>query len=192
MNSFYSEDELKQIGFRSIGKNVLISRKSSLYSANNISVGDNVRIDDFCILSGKVELGSFIHIAAYTALYGSDAGIYISDFANLSSRVCVYAVSDDYSGESMTNPMIDDKYKMITQAPVYIEKHVIVGSTSVILPGVTLKEGSAFGAFSLIDHDPEPWSINAGIPFKKIKDRSKKLLDKELQFNNERHIDNGK
>ena len=191
MNSFYSPDELKQIEFKSVGKNVLISRNACFYGANNISIGDNVRIDDFCILSGKIELGSFIHIAAYTALYGSKEGIYISDFANLSSRICVYAISDDYSGESMTNPMVDDKYKKTEQAPVYIEKHVIIGSTSVVLPGVTLKEGSAFGAFSLIDHDPEAWSINAGIPFKKIKDRSRKLLDKELQLNNERYIDYG-
>ena len=76
-------------------------------------MGDNVRIDDFCILSGYIELGNNIHIAAFTALYGGENGIFIDDFANLSSRVSVYSVSDDYSGETMTNPMIPDEYKNV-------------------------------------------------------------------------------
>lgn len=110
-----------------------------------ISIGDNVRIDDFCILSGRIEIGNNIHIAAYSALYGGKDGIYINDYANLSSRVSVYSVSDDYSGETMTNPTIPDKYKNVESAPDIIDRHVIIGSTSVVMPGVTLREGSAFG-----------------------------------------------
>ena len=182
MNSFYSEEELKEIGFKSMGGNILISRKASIYSAANITIGDNVRIDDFCILSGHIELGSYIHIAAYTALYGGDKGIYISDFANLSSRICVYSISDDYSGETMTNPMVSDEYKNVESKPVYIGKHAIIGSTSVVLPGVNIAEGSSFGSFSFINRDSEPWSINAGIPFKKIRDRKKDLLALAEEF----------
>lgn len=182
MTSFYSENELKQLGLKSFGKNVKISRNACFYGVSEISVGDNVRIDDFCILSGHVEIGSFIHIAAYTALYGGEQGIYIDDFANLSSRVAVYSVSDDYSGETMTNPMIPDEYKNVLSAPVHIGRHAIIGSTSVVLPGVTIAEGSSFGCFSFINRSSEPWSINVGIPFKKIKDRSKNLLELEKSF----------
>ena len=82
----------------------------------------------------------------------------------------------------MTNPMIPDEYKNLVNMPVYIEKHVIVGSTSVILPGVTIREGSAFGCFSFVEHDSEAWSVNVGIPFKKIKNRSRKLLGREAEF----------
>lgn len=156
--------------------NVLISRKASIYSAGMISIGDNVRIDDFCILSGRIEIGNNIHIAAYSALYGGKDGIYINDYANLSSRVSVYSVSDDYSGETMTNPTIPDKYKNVESAPDIIDRHVIIGSTSVVMPGVTLREGSAFGCFSYINRDSEPWSINVGIPFRKVKERKRDLL----------------
>lgn len=176
MTSFYTDEELKQLGLCSFGKNVKISRKASIYGANRVSIGDNVRIDDFCILSGYIELGNYIHIAAYTALYGGDQGIYISDFSNLSSRVSVYSVSDDYSGETMTNPMVPDEYKNVLSKAVHIGKHTIIGSTSVVLPGVNIAEGSSFGSFSFINRDSEPWSINVGIPFKKIKSRSKELL----------------
>lgn len=182
MNSFYSDEELKDIGFASVGKNVLISRKASIYGVDKIKIGNHVRVDDFCILSGKIEIGDYVHVAAYSALYGGEKGIFIADFANLSSRVSVYSISDDYSGASMTNPMISDEYKKVNSAPVYIGKHVIVGSTSVILPGVELSEGSSFGCFSMINHNSEPWSINVGIPFKKIKDRSRDLLKFEKKL----------
>ena len=76
--SFYSECELQEIGFLSVGKNVLISRKCSIYSPEKISIGNNVRIDDFCILSGSIKLNSNIHISAYCALYGAK-GIELMD-----------------------------------------------------------------------------------------------------------------
>lgn len=185
MNSFYTIDELGAIGFRHLGGNIYVSRKASIYSAENISIGNNVRIDDFCILSGNITLGSYIHIAAYTALYGGTSGIVVGDFANISSRVCIYSVSDDYSGETMTNPMVPDQYKHVESAPVYIGRHAIVGSTSVILPGVTIAEGSAFGSFSFINRDSEAWSLNVGIPFKKIKARDRNALNLERNLFNE-------
>lgn len=182
MNSFYGEKELESIGFNKIGCNAKISRKCSIYGAQNIIIGDNVRIDDFCILSGKIHIGNNIHVAAFSALYGGTDGIVIEDFANLSSRVSIYSVSDDYSGETMTNPTIPDKYKNVQSAPVYIGRHSIIGSNAVVLPGVTISEGSSFGSFSFINHDSEPWSINVGIPFKKIRDRSKNLIQLEKEY----------
>lgn len=179
LDSFYTKSELKKIGLKKMGENVLISRKASIYGAEKIVIGNNVRIDDFCILSGNIEIGDYVHIAAYVALYGGKEGIYIGDFSGISSRTCVYSESDDYSGETLTNPMIPDQYKRVNSKTVHIEKHVIVGSTSVVMPGVTLKEGSAFGCFSYINHDSEPWSINVGIPCTKVKNRKKDLLNLE-------------
>lgn len=181
MNSFYSYDELLELGLSNIGKNVRISRKSSIYS-NDIIIGDNVRIDDFCILSGKIRIGNFVHIAAYSALYGGKKGILINDFANISSRVTVYSVNDDYSGCTMTNPMVPDKFKNVEEKMVTIGRHVIIGSTSVVLPGVTLAEGSAFGSFSFIKDSTEPWSLNFGIPCKKYRNRSSELLQLEIEL----------
>lgn len=182
MISFYTDKELEKLGLKHFGKNVLISKYARIYGAEKISIGNNVRIDDFCILSGHIEICDFIHIAAYSALYGGEDGIYVSDYANLSSRVSIYSVCDDFSGRTMTNPMIPDIFKNVKSAQVYIGKHVIIGSTSVILPGVNLAEGSAYGSFSLVTTNSEPWSINAGIPAKRIKSRSKDLEDVEEDF----------
>ncbi len=65
MNSFYSECELKELGLESFGENIFISRKASIYGAKKIRLGNNVRVDDFCILSGKISIGNFVHVAGY-------------------------------------------------------------------------------------------------------------------------------
>jgi len=94
----------------------------------------------------------------------------------------VFANSDDYSGESMTNPMVPDKFKKLVQEKVGIGKHVIIGCGSVVLPGVEIREGSAIGALSLVNHDTEEWSIYAGVPARKIKHRSRELLQFEIEL----------
>ena len=186
MDSFCTMEELEHIGFVSLGSGVKLSRRASIYFPERISIGNHVRIDDFCILSGRIKIGDYVHIAAYTAIYGGEDGVFIENFANISSRVSTYSVNDDYSGLGMTNPMIPEKFRRVESASVKIGRHVIVGSTSVILPGVTLPEGSAFGSFSFINHDAEPWSLNTGIPFKRIRERNRDVLELEKQFRNEK------
>lgn len=189
--SFYSDEELRAIGLRKCGSNVLISKKASIYGASNITIGSNVRIDDFCILSGNVKIGSNIHLAAYSALYGGEAGITIEDFANISSRVCIYAVSDDFSGGSMTNPTIPEKYKEVQNQPVVIHRHAIIGSGCTILPGTEIGEGSALGAMSLCKRSTDSWKIYAGVPAAQIKQRGKALLKLEKEFLNEQKQEEG-
>lgn len=182
MNSFYSQEELLQLGLKDFGNDVRISKKTSFYGIENITIGDHVRIDDFCILSGNITIQNYIHIAAGTLLYGGCEGIELQDFCNISSRVAIYAVSDDYSGTGLTNPMVSDSYKQLINEKVTVERHAIIGSGCTILPGVTLGEGSAFGAMSLINKTTEKWGIYMGIPAKKIKDRKKEILELEKKF----------
>lgn len=181
MNSFYDDTELKKIGFKKLGRDVKISRKASIYSPNKISIGNHVRIDDFCILSGKITMGSYIHISAYTALYAKYE-IHIEDFVTISGRVLVYSQSDDYSGDHMTNPMLPPKLTKVTGGKVVFKKHSIVAAGCIIFPAVIIGEGAAIGAMSLVNSSVEPWSINVGIPAKKIKDRKKKILQLEKKI----------
>lgn len=179
-----SRQQLKNIGFKSIGSNIYISDKVSIYGAQNISIGNNVRIDDFVVLSAGndgIELGSYIHIAVFSSLIGAGK-IILEDYCNISSRVSIYSSSDDYSGNFMSNPMIPNLFTNVNKAPVTLCKHVIVGCGSVILPGVKLSEGCAIGALSLVNKSIEKWGIYAGTPATKIKDRSNKCLKLEAEF----------
>lgn len=183
MSNFLSENELAELGIKSYGKDVLIGRHAVLYSPGSLVLGDHVRIDDFTIISGKVTMGSYIHISQFCGIYGGDDGIIMEDFSGLSAKCSVYAVSDDYTGLSMTNPMVPAKYKptSISKA-VHIGKHAIVGCNSVVLPGVDLPEGVAVGSLSLVTRSLESWSINIGIPAKKKSDRHKDILAFEKMF----------
>lgn len=180
-SSFYAPEELREVGLVNIGRNVLISRKTSIYGAEAMEFGDNVRIDDFCVLSGRIKLGSYVHIAAYSGLFGG-AGIEMMDFAGLSSRVSIYSSSDDYSGTALTNPTVPEEFKSVVRAPVVLGRHVIVGAGAVILPGVSVGEGSAVGALALVTRSLDPWGVYSGAPARRISARKQDLLRVEAEF----------
>jgi dTDP-4-amino-4,6-dideoxy-D-glucose acyltransferase len=184
MSSFYNPEELYKLGFKSIGKNVLISKKSSLYGVSRISIGDNVRIDDFCFISagvGEIVIGNYVHISAYSSLVGQGK-IILEDFVGVSSKVTIYSSSDDYLGENMSNPTVPSEFTGVTSAPVILCKHTLIGCGAVILPGVTLNVGVAVGALSLITENCDSFYIYQGNPAKKLIKRSKKLLELEKEF----------
>ena len=177
--AFLTEKQLNEMGFAALGHNVQISDKASIYGAHRIKIGNNVRIDDFCVLSagdGGIEIGNYVHIAVFAWLRGAGK-ITVSDFAGVSSRVAIYSSNDDYSGLFLTNPTVPVEYTNVTHADVYLGKHVIIGSGSVVLPGVILHEGVAVGALSMITKDCEAFGVYIGSPAKKIKNRKKALLD---------------
>ena len=179
--AYLSQEELEQTGFKQTGQNVLISTKCSIYGAENISIGDNVRIDDFCIISaaginGKLRLGSHLHVAAFASLFAG-AGIIIDNFCTISSRTTIYSSSDDYSGEFLlSGPIFPEKYINVDCRGVRMEKYSSIGAHSLVLPGVRLGEGAVLGAMSLAKNDLDPWHIHAGIPAKKIKKRKMSMI----------------
>lgn len=182
MDSFYKEDELKDLGFKFVGKNVLVSKRAIIYNHDQIEIGDNSRIDDLCILSGNIKIGKFVHVAVCSRLSGSKAGLILKDFSGVSYNSTLIANSDDYSGEFLTNPCVPMKYKKYISEPVILEKHALVASHCLIVPGVKIGEGTAIGAMSLVLKSTEDWSIYVGIPAKRLKDRKRNMLELEKEF----------
>lgn len=179
-----SMEMISAVGFSSVGKGVAISDKASFYGAERISIGDNVRIDDFCVFSagvGGIQIGSNVHVAVFVSIIGAGSVI-VSDFVNLSSRVSIYSSNDDYSGAALTGPALPSKYTNIRSADVYLGKHVIVGCGSIVLPGVSLGEGVAIGALSLVNKDCSEFGVYAGNPLRFVKERKRDLLALERQF----------
>lgn len=179
MNSFYSESELQEIGFKSVGKDVKLSRKASIYSPEKITIGDNVRIDDFCILSGNITLSSNIHISAYVALYGAE-GIVFEDYTGISAHSVVYSAMDDFGGDYLVGSVHPEELTHVTGGKVCIRKFSQVGVNCVVFPNLTIGEGVAVGACSLVTKSLDEWGIYVGVPAKRIKDRNmrmKKLVE---------------
>lgn len=173
--SFYSQEELLDLGFKSVGKDCLISRKASFYGIGQISIGDYVRIDDFCILSGKVTLGSFIHIAAYCALYGA-YGIRMEDYTGMSARSTVYSAMDDFSGDYLVGPMCPEGTTKVTGGEVVFRRFSQVGAHCLVFPAVEIGEGAVVGACSMVRESLQPWGVYYGIPATWKKERSRAML----------------
>jgi galactoside O-acetyltransferase len=109
----------------------------------------------------------------------------MDDFSGLSQGVKIYTRTDDYTGEYLTNPTVPEKYTGATCGSVVLEKHVIVGAGCVILPKVLVAEGSSIGALSLVTKSLDAWGVFAGSPARRLKSRSKRLLDLEAELRKE-------
>jgi acetyltransferase-like isoleucine patch superfamily enzyme len=180
--AFYTQEELRELGLARFGENVLISNKTSIYNPCQISIGNNVRIDDYCVISagdGGIVIGNYVHIAIFCSLIGNGK-ITLADFSGLSSRVSIYSSNDDYSGEHLSNPTVPTEFTGVKHADVTISKHTIVGSGSVILPGVFLEEGVAISALSLVTKNCAAFGIYKGN--RRIAERNRQLLDLEKSF----------
>jgi acetyltransferase-like isoleucine patch superfamily enzyme len=170
-SSFYEQDELRELGIKHLGTNVMISRKCSIYGAENMSFGSNVRIDDFCILSGNIIIGDYVHIAAGVKLYAS-SGIKIGNFCGISANSIIYTVVDDFSGKAMISPMVATDLCNQTKGLVTLNDYVQLGANTIVFPNITFGEGAVTGAFSLVNKPLEAWTVNIGIPCKFYKARS--------------------
>ena len=180
---FLSEQEIKRIGLKSVGKNVLISDKAVFYRPERISIGDNVRIDDFCVLSNNITLGNNIHMTIYSCLLSSsNAFIEMQDFSGIGFRGMVFTETDDYSGLAMTNPTIPSKFRNCKEKSVTIGKHCVFGAGSIVMPGANIAEGTAIGIMSVIAHATKPWTIYFGNPARAMGYREKDLLRLEEEF----------
>ncbi len=180
--AYYTETELVHLGFKSLGKNIKISDRARIYNRKKIEIGDNVRIDDFCVISGKVVIGSYNHITPMCLIAGGEPGVFLSDFCTLAYGVIVFAQSDDYSGASMVSSVIPKKYKREIMEPVIVGRQTVFGTRSVVMPGVEVADGCSFGATSLVIKSTVAWGIYAGQPARRIGERKKDLIRLEEKF----------
>ena len=185
-HNYYSIDELYKLGITIYGKNIKISKFVNIYNPKNLILHDNIRIDDFTILSGKgtIEICNYVHIGSHSFI-SSSTKIILSDYSGLSGGVKLFGSTDDYSGNTMTNPTIPSKYLGTKIGDIIIEPHVIIGANSIVLPNINIKEGSAIGVNSFINKSTDVWKIYAGSPIKFIKNREKNCLKLQKILQNE-------
>ena len=181
---YYDENQLVKFGFGRLGRNVRIAKNCTLINLSEILIGSNVRIDgNTTIVAGpaQVTLNNFIHVGGGGYIIGG-SGVVLEDFCNLSQGVRIYTRSDDFTRGAFTNPTVPKEYTNVTALPVVLRKHVVVGSGSVILPGVTLEEGTAVGALSLVRKSTEPWGVYSGNPAIRISTRRQINRDIEAKL----------
>lgn len=168
----YSDSELEDMGFQSLGKNVLISRLARIYTPHKINLGSHVRIDDFVILSGAISLGSFIHLGAFASITGGDgvsSSVKFGDFCGMSSYSKIFATSDDFAGGYLVGPCVPESTRNVKASHIILQKHCHIGSHSLVLPGGSFEIGACLGPMSLnMGRKLKAWGYYLGNPAKRI------------------------
>lgn len=178
-NLFFDLAQLK-----SVGRNVIIGKTVRIRYPELVSLGDDCILDDFTYISTRLEFADHVHVSAGCKIIGGrEAGVSMGSFSTLAPNVVLSAGSDDYLG-GLATPMVPRAFKGACQVgTITLGRHCIVGAGSVVLPNVTFLDGASVGALSLVKSDLAAWSLYAGIPARKIKDRRRAEIERlEREF----------
>lgn len=142
-------------------KNLRIFEFTKIINPEYVFVGNNVIIDDFCLLYAKedalIEIGSWVHIASFTSLTGGP--IKVGNFCAIASGSRLIAGSDHYKNGALMNPPIPEKYRALNRQGCIMEDYSFLSVNCILFPGVTVGEGAVVGAGSIIRKDLEPWGV---------------------------------
>jgi len=146
---FYTDDELRAFGFMAVGTNIRVSRKSSFYGIEGI-IGSHVRIDDFCILKGRVEIGSHVHVCGYCSVSGVGGVVRLGDFSTIANRVSIYTGSDDYRADALSSSTVPADCVVTISGDVTLGRAAMIGAHSIVLPGAVVGEAASVGALCIV------------------------------------------
>lgn len=189
-NIFFDLNRLKYIG-----KNVIIGKTVRIRHPELVSIGDNSIIDDFTYISAELEVGKFCHIGSNSVILGGGGKgkCIFEDLSGCAPGTRIITASDDYVS-SMGGPNVPEKF--LGEPPgglVHIKSYTILGTSTVVMPNVTIEEGVSTGPMTLIRKDLLPWTIYGGNPARKVGPRDKESVMshinsfwKEYKNNNER------
>ncbi len=151
MNALYTDEELKELNFN-FKASVQISNYTNFYNIT-VDAGENIRIDDFCIIKGKIALGSNIHIGSHSVIGSKLHKVTIGDNVGISNNASIYTATENFLSSFRGNPTIDDEYRDIISGDVSIGNNCIIGAGVVILPNVKIGNNVSIGANVVISTD---------------------------------------
>ncbi len=174
------------------GRNVVFGQNVSLRHPHKIRIGDNVVIDDNCLLDAKGErnrgitIGNGVFVGRNTILSCKDGDIELADGTNIgfncelfsASRVTIgrdvlmaaytYVIGGDHD---FSDPSKSVLAQTRTSAGVAIGDGVWIGAGAKILDGVTLGDHAVVGAGAVVREDVPPSAIAVGIPARVVSSR---------------------
>ena len=143
---------------------------------DDVVIRNHVAIDKGFYCTTKLKIGDYVHIAPYvTVTGGKEAELVMKSFSGFAAGCRIACSSDSYTSGHLMNPIVPAKYRKVEITTVTMEMFSCLGTNCVVLPGVTIAEGSVVGANSLVTKSTEPWTIYVGTPAKPVGTRPKKM-----------------
>ena len=178
--------------FAKMGRGVIIGRNVVFRNPGKILIGDNVTIDDNCLLDGrggdgvgivigdKVVInrncmvqakGGTIRIGARTTI-GSNSVIVATDGAHIGEAVMLaggcYVSAGAYAVDG-GGPMMDQP--MYSRGPIVIGDGAWLGTCAIVLDGANVGSGAVIGAGAVVNCDIPENSIAVGVPARVVRQR---------------------
>lgn len=165
-----------------LGTGAIVGRCVRMRRPELVHIGDFTIIDDFTYVSGGFEIGRYGHVAPNVNLIGARGTIRAGDFVGIAAGCCIYASSSDYLNASLDLPSVPAEFQFGgTTEDVLLGDHVLLGSHTVVLPGVVLPEGVATAAHTVLrKKDYEPWTLYGGWNAEPIARRRHDRLDETI------------
>lgn len=163
---------------KSCGENVFISERAEIRRPHLVEVGNHVAIDSGVYITTQAIIKDYTHLSPYiTVIGGAKSKIIVEEFVSIAAGTRIIAGSDKFMGAGFTSVTVPEAYRdEVEFSTITIKKFAGIGSNVVILPGVTIAEGSVIGACSLVTKDTEPWTVYMGVPAKAVKIRPKEKM----------------
>ena len=180
--------------FKKIGRGVVLGKGLTLRHPGKISMGNNVVIDDYCVLDakgekddgisigdnafisrntilsckgGKIEIGENTNIGAYCSIYSESSVKLGKNILIAGFTYIVAGGSHDFSRKDI--PIMAQP--SLSLGGVEIHDNVWLGARVTVLDGVTIGRDTLVGAAGLVNKDLPEFVVAAGIPARVIKQR---------------------
>lgn len=156
----------------SFGHHVELRRNVEIraHGTSQIAIDNNVRIDRgvriLAANNARISLSKKVRIGLYSVLNGGDS-ISIGEGALISGFVYLQTSMHGFKNK---NEMVQNQG--YSHAPVVLEKDTWLGTHAVILPGVTLAQGTVVGSNAVVTQSTPKYAVVGGVPAKIIKERT--------------------
>ncbi len=145
--------------FHSFGREVYIGA-GCLLEGTDITIGNEVTVDAGSVLVAPIQLGNHIYVNRHCVI---SSGVTLEDNVLIGYNSVIFGDSRTIGDDP------DCRGERPSQAPVVIEKGVMLGANVTVMPGVRIGAGTVIAAGSVVTAYCEPNSVYGGNPARKLK-----------------------
>jgi acetyltransferase-like isoleucine patch superfamily enzyme/glycosyltransferase involved in cell wall biosynthesis len=188
-----------------VGRNVTFGTGVVFRHPKKIIIGDNVIIDDNCVLDAKgsnnrgIVIGNGVFLGRNTILNCKNGDIVLKDNVNVGFNCMIFSASEVHVGENyllaaycylvggthmFDNPSIPVLHQDRSSKGIRLEPGGWLGAHVTVFDGVHIGKNVVVGAGSVVNQDIRDYAVAAGSPVRVIKDRKPKMSSNTISENN--------
>lgn len=180
--------------FRGCGRKVVFGRNLTLRHTHKIKIGDNVIIDDNCVIDAKgtenhgIEIGDNVYIGRNTIIYCKNGELRIGNNVNISSNCQMVSSNDMTIGDdtvigaytyllsgggydySHGAKKFAEQDGYITKGPLTVGANCWLGAGVTVLDAASVGEHSVIASGAVVTKPVPPDAVAGGVPAHVLKE----------------------